>query len=79
MNKKTNPKTVSLLDCTHSELCRLDRDNFCYKDYWIITDTCTVTIAEQKLGCKPKQSITIPAHIFRRFVKLFQKQRVIKS
>lgn len=58
-------------ECTENQLCRIKRDNYDYYHHWILTDSYRITIAAQKIGEKPTQSITIPRHIFNALVRFY--------
>lgn len=61
-------------------VCRLARDNFDAGDFWILTDGTRVTLASQKAGESPTQSITIPRAEFNKLVAWYMRdQKTIKA
>ncbi len=71
-------KTTNWRKATYEQICKLDRDNFSFGDFWIITDATTVSLAAQKLGESATQTITLPRRVFSRFVDEYLKERNIK-
>ena len=55
----------SLMECRNiDQVVKLQRDNFQYKDFSILSDGYTVWLHEQAVGEAPKQSIGIPKNVF---------------
>ncbi len=73
MPKKT---TRSLAECsTIDQICELRYDNRTHKDCWILSDGYRVTIAEQRVGESPTQSITIPRKTFNKLIEFYTRQQ----
>jgi hypothetical protein len=70
-------KKKSWRNATYDELCRMDRDNVSYGDFWIVTDTNEITIAKQKMGESCQASVSIPRRVFNRFVDQYLKEREV--
>lgn len=54
--------------CTFDQLVTITSDNFDVGDFWIFTDTYTVTLAQQKTGEGASKMITIPRRDFNRLI-----------
>jgi len=66
----------SLMECNgDTGFAELKRDNFQKGDFWIICDGFNVSIAEQKVGEPPSQSIRVPKATFDFFVKKYTEQQ----
>ena len=67
----------SLMECVGDEVATesLRRDNFDKGDFWIVCDGFTVTLAEQRVGESPSQTIRIPKTTFDFFVKRYTEQQ----
>jgi len=59
-------KTRTPIECNSlASICKIPRDSIDLpKDFWMITDGKTITIAKQELGKNPEQIISIPKSIF---------------
>lgn len=76
-SKKTAPKYRAASACNFDQLCDLGRDNWDYKNHWLITDGFTVTVCAQKNGEEPTQKISLPRGIFNTLIKRYtHPQRV---
>lgn len=53
----------------------LKRDNFDKGDFWFLCDGFNVSIAEQRVGESPIQSIRVPKKIFDYFVKKYTEEQ----
>lgn len=62
---------------THEQVCRLQRDNWATRDYWLLADGGTVTLCQQRNGEASTAKITVPRAQFNRLVQAYLKpQRV---
>lgn len=67
----------SLMECKSVEdAAQLKRDNFAKGDFWMLCDGVTVSIAEQRVGDSPTQSIRVPKATFDFFVKKYTEQQL---
>ena len=73
-------RKVSLRKCTFEQVCRMQRDNFAYGDYWFIVDagSGTVTLAQQKSGQAATASITMPRRAFSHFVDAYNREQELE-
>jgi hypothetical protein len=53
----------------------LRRDNFEFGDCWILTDGARVTMAEQKMGESPRQTITLPRETFNKLIDFYMRDQ----
>lgn len=67
INKKLAPKDAK----TFNQICSLERDTIDCGDFWTIIDETEITFAEQKLGEPSRQMLSMPRHIFLRFVNWY--------
>lgn len=66
----------SLMECNGEyEATAIKRDNFLKGDFWFLSDGYNVSIAEQRVGESPTQSITVPKATFDYFVKKYTEQQ----
>ena len=65
----------SLMEYKGEEDFALQRDNFDKGDFWFLSDGFTVTLAEQRVGESPAQSIRVPKATFDYFVKKYTEQQ----
>lgn len=56
---------------TTAALERLERDNVAYGDFWMLIDEATVSMTRQKVGEFPTEKISIPRHVFDKFVRWY--------
>lgn len=56
---------------THKQIRSLPRDNLDSRDFWILFDEQTVTIAKQKSGEEPTAWIQIPRGQFARMARWY--------
>lgn len=72
MSKATTPK-LAPMDCESlDDVCKLRTDHKDIGDaHWIMLDGYHVSIAEQRTGEMPKQSIRIPREVFKKMVRWF--------
>lgn len=68
MKKKFSPQTAT----TFSKICSLDTDNHSTKNYWIIIDEVSVTLAEQQSGKPANTSISITRKDFNKLIEWYQ-------
>jgi hypothetical protein len=54
-----------------NKVCKLPRHNIDYRGFWMLTDGHKVTLAEQAVGEKLKQSIDVPKKTFDAFVRWY--------
>lgn len=57
------------------DVAALKRDHFEKGDFWFLCDGFNVTIAEQRVGESPTQSIRVPKATFDYFVKKYTEQQ----
>jgi hypothetical protein len=58
----------------YDQLIRLPRDNWTAGDYWLMTDTATVTITAQKFGESPSAQVTMSRAEFNRLLRGYQRE-----
>ncbi len=75
MPKQVTPRSRAPIDCSFDQLCKLDRDNKAFGDFWVIVDGEEVTIHDQPEFQDAKQSITIPKATMRRIIKFLTEPR----
>lgn len=70
-------KMASLLECKNGRdlPATIKRDNFDKRNFWLVCDGFNVTLAEQRVGESPTQSIRIPKATFDYFVKKYTEQQ----
>lgn len=64
---------------TFDQVCSLQTDHKDLKNFWMLTDSQHITIANQKTGEKCKQSIDMPKVDFDRFVVWYTRQQKLRS
>ena len=69
------PSLMELKGDEVATLAGLKRDNFDKGDFWFLSDGFNVTIAEQRVGESPAQSIRVPKATFDYFVKKYTEQQ----
>lgn len=72
MSSKTKRAPI---DCNFDQLCKLDRDNKEFGDFWVTVDGHEVTIAEQATGESLKQSISVPIPVFKKIQRFLTTPR----
>lgn len=71
---------MNLRKATLAQVCRMDRDNFDWGEFWFLVDplASTVTLAKQKPGEETSESITMPRRAFNYFIDQYMKERAEK-
>ena len=65
--KRITPQTAK----TEAKLAQLKRDNCDLKDYWMLVQEKSVTIAKQSSGEPAQFMVDIPKTVFDKFIKFY--------
>lgn len=70
----TTKKKVAPQDArTFKQICELPRDNVSWGDFTIMfSGERDIHISEHAVGASPTQRLTIPRHVFEKFVRWYQ-------
>lgn len=58
-----------------TDIRAMPRDNVESGDFWMITDGCQVSLAQQQIGKSPTASIGVPRKVFDAFVDWYMSGR----
>ena len=71
-------RQLAPIDCrTFKQVCSLKTDNAETGEYWIMSDSCSVTIAKQRLGHKAEFANSIPKEHFDRLIAWYLKKQQV--
>ena len=71
-------RQLAPIDCnTFNKVCSLKTDHHDLKQFWILTDSASVSIHEQVSGEKGKQQIIIPKKQFDLLIRWYLKKQQV--